>query len=173
MEVGRPMKVVHVPFSFHPDPAGGTEVYVEALARYQQEMGLNVTVAAPGMKNDAYMHQGLAVRRYRVSGETLALRNLYAMDDPVAADSFAPVLSEEAPDLLHLHAFTSGVSNQLVSLAKTYGIPVAFTYHTPTVSCQRGTLFYFGPEVCHGGLDARRCASGPWKGLGRRASVCK
>ena len=27
------MKIIHLPFCFHPDPMGGTEIYVEALAR--------------------------------------------------------------------------------------------------------------------------------------------
>jgi glycosyltransferase involved in cell wall biosynthesis len=47
----------------------------------------------------------------------------------------------------------------LVRVAKQRGLPVFFTYHTPTVSCQRGTLMLWGKEMCDGVLKVRRCTS--------------
>jgi glycosyltransferase involved in cell wall biosynthesis len=44
-----------------------------------------------------------------------------------------------------------------VRAAKARGIPTFFTYHTPTASCQRGTLILQGKEICDGVLDVHRC----------------
>ena len=60
------MKVIHVPFGFRPDPVGGTEVYVEALAREQQRRGVDVVVAAPGRESTRHMDNGLPISRFGV-----------------------------------------------------------------------------------------------------------
>src|SRR5262249_8635614 len=70
-----------------------------------------------------------------------------------------------------LHAFTAAVSLQLVEAAKEAGIPVVFTYHTPTTSCQRGTLMRWGKELCDGRLDVPLCAACSLQGLGLRTSL--
>src|SRR5262249_49322269 len=66
----------------------------------------------------------------------------------------------------HVHAFTRAVSILLVRAAKQRGLPVIFTYHTPTASCQRGTLLLRGKEVCDGVLSVRRCTSCSLEGYG-------
>ncbi len=152
------MKLIHVPFCFYPDPVGGTEVYVEALACQLHEQGHEVVVAAPGNRDDTYWHGGLAVRRFAVSEHAGDLRELYGEGDRQAAQAFGRILDEERPDLVHLHAFTRGVSMRLVRESKSRDIPVVFSYHTPTVSCQRGTLLRWGTKVCDGLLDVRTCA---------------
>ncbi len=43
---------------------------------------------------------------------------------------------------------------------------MVFTYHTPTVSCQRGTLLLWGEDFCDGKLDVIRCAGCTLNGLG-------
>jgi glycosyltransferase involved in cell wall biosynthesis len=45
-------------------------------------------------------------------------------------------------------------------------VRLVFTYHTPTVSCQRGTLLRWGREVCDGKLDVHLCAGCALHGLG-------
>ncbi len=152
------MKVIHVPFCYWPDPVGGTEVYVQSLAREQQRQGLDVMVAAPAAQEDAYSYNGLNVRRYAVAQEIRDLRDLYGEGDPGAARAFGRIVERERPDVVHLHAFTQGVSLGLVREAKRRGVPVVFSYHTPTVSCQRGTLLRWGSEVCDGVLDVHGCA---------------
>jgi glycosyltransferase involved in cell wall biosynthesis len=154
------LKVLHVPFTFAPDPVGGTEVYVEALARQLLSCGIESIIAAPSAKgvNEAYEHNGLCVRRYRSALKSRhMLRELYGAGDPEAASAFARILDEETPDIVHLHAFTRAVSILLVRAAKRRGIPTFFTYHTPTASCQRGTLILQGKEICDGVLDVHRC----------------
>jgi glycosyltransferase involved in cell wall biosynthesis len=153
------MKVIHVPFCFYPDPSGGTEVYVKSLASRQQQYGANVVIAAPGKETSSYEHSGLPVRRFAISNEETDVRVLYGEGDLKTAQAFAEILDEERPDIVHMHAFTREVSLRLLREAKRRGIKVIFTYHTPTVSCQRGTLLRWGTEVCDGKLNARDCAA--------------
>ncbi len=62
--------------------------------------------------------------------------------------------------------FTSGVSLRLARAAGRRKIPVVFTYHTPTVTCDRGTLLLWGAEVCDGIMHVRRCARCGLQGIG-------
>jgi glycosyltransferase involved in cell wall biosynthesis len=161
--------VVHVPFTFAPDPVGGTEIYVETLAHGLRTHGIESLIVAPSSSgNDqAYEHNDLRVRRFRSAPESkYMLRELYGGGDPEAAAAFAKILDEECPDAVHIHAFTRAVSLMLVRAAKQRGLPVFFTYHTPTVSCQRGTLMLWGKEMCDGVLRVRRCTSCSLEGRG-------
>jgi glycosyltransferase involved in cell wall biosynthesis len=157
---------VQVAYCFHPEPVGGTEVYVGALSRLLQERGHDVLVAAPGEQDAAYTYEGLPVRRFASRPAALDLRDLYGEGDPVAAAAFGRLLDDQSPDVLHLHAFTPAVSVRLVREAKRRGIPVVFTYHTPTVSCQRGTLLRWGSDVCDGTLRLHTCSRCTLHGLG-------
>src|SRR5262249_2468968 len=141
------LKVAHVPFTFAPDPVGGTEIYVEALAHGLRAHRIESLIVAPSSHgtNEAYEHNGLRLRRYRTASESkFMLKELYGDGDPQAATAFAQILDEECPDIVHIHAFTRAVSVLLVRAAKQRGLTVLFTYHTPTVSCQRGTLLLRG-----------------------------
>jgi glycosyltransferase involved in cell wall biosynthesis len=157
--------MMHVPFCFRPDRIGGTEVYVEALAREQLAGGMDVVIAAPGVENSSYTIGGLEVRRF-ASRPVKNLTTLYGAGDGEASQAFATILDLEQPDIVHLHAFTSAVSIRTVDEARRRGIGVVFTYHTPTVSCQRGTLLWHGREVCDGALHIQRCAECALEGLG-------
>lgn len=143
-------------------------MYVASLARHLQQRGVTVTVAAPGEQSACYEYNGLAVRRFAVSKEVGDIRDLYLYGggDALAAQEFATILDEEQPDIVHLHAFTRGASLRLVQAAKRRGIKVVFTYHTPTVSCQRGTLMRWGREVCDGRLELHTCSQCTLQGLG-------
>jgi glycosyltransferase involved in cell wall biosynthesis len=160
------MKVIQVPFCFYPDSVGGTEVYVDALSRNLQQLGVEVLVAAPGKISQSYMYQQLPVHRYAISNKIENLRELYGEGDRQAALEFSRILEAEKPDLVHFHAFTSGVSLRLVQAAKKRQIPVVFTYHTPTVSCQRGTMMQWGTQICDGKVDLRTCTQCSLQGLG-------
>jgi glycosyltransferase involved in cell wall biosynthesis len=156
------LKVAHIPFTFAPDPVGGTEIYVEALAHSLRACGVESLILAPSnvCADETYEHNGLRVRRFRSSPRSKhLLRELYGEGDPDAAAAFAQILDDERPDAIHIHAFTRAVSGLLVRAAKQRGLPVFFTYHTPTVSCQRGTLMLWGNEICDGVLQVRRCTS--------------
>ncbi len=152
------MRVLHVPFSFYPDPAGGTEVYVNTLAVEQRAMGCDAAIAAPGVANSRYEHHGIGVWRFAVSTK-VSLRALYGEGDQRAAEAFARVLDEFDPEVVHLHAFTGAVSVLLADQAVQRGIPIALNYHTPTVSCSRGTLLRWGSVVCGGDLNNSPCVA--------------
>lgn len=152
------MKVVQVPFGFFPDPPGGTEVYVDALCRALEPLGTRCVVAAPAAVESAYEHRGLSVRRY-ASGPAPALEALYSAENPFAVKSFSKILDEEKPDVLHLHASTRDVSSALLVEARKRGIATVFTYHTPTVTCQRGTLMRWGRVRCDGKMRPAACAA--------------
>lgn len=168
------MKVLHTPYCYYPDPVGGTEVYVQALAySLRQKTGIESIVAAPlsypPVKESAYWYNGFKVRRFAVSNEknTGALtEELYGKGNAAAAYQFGNILDDERPDIFHLHAFSRGCSVLLVREAKARGIPVVFTYHTPTVSCQRATLMRWGKEACNGVLDLTTCTSCTLNSLG-------
>src|SRR5262249_38742589 len=125
--------------------------------RFQRAQGIETLIAAPGAGDRDYSHGGQPVFRFKTSPD-LDLRDLYGQGDLEAARSFAGILRRVQPDMVHLHAFTSGVSMRLVRSAHEQDIPVVFTYHTPTVTCCRGTLLVWGQELCAGRLDVHRCA---------------
>lgn len=164
------LKVIHIPFCYYPDAVGGTEIYVQALAQSLQAQSVECVIAAPteSENNSSYCHVGLKVRRFSTSSGAShsLLSELYGDGDPVAAQAFTHILDEEQPDFVHMHAFTRGCSLRLVRAAKARGIPVIFTYHTPTVSCPRGTLLRWGNEICDGFLETHRCTACTLNGLG-------
>ncbi|MDZ7962637.1 MAG: glycosyltransferase [Aulosira sp. DedQUE10] len=167
------LKVIHLPFCFYPDPIGGTEVYVEALARQLEKCGINTIIAAPGETNQSYLYNQLKVRRFAISPQLNNLKEIYGEGDKLGAFEFSKILDEEQPDLIHLHAFTRGVSLSIVRLAKSRRIPVIFTYHTPTVSCQRGTLLQWGNQVCDGKIELNKCTSCTLQGLGISKNIAQ
>src|SRR5215510_13189308 len=63
------LKVIQIPFCFHPDPVAGTEVFVESLASHLNQWDIEAVIAAPGESSARYQHEGLGVRRFAVSGE--------------------------------------------------------------------------------------------------------
>jgi glycosyltransferase involved in cell wall biosynthesis len=163
------VKVVHVPYTFAPDAVGGTEIYVEELAHSLRAYGVESVIAAPSGTRvaESYRRNGLRVHRFACAALSKhMLRELYAEGDPSAAATFGQILDEERPDAVHLHAYTRAVSVLLVRAAKQRGLPAFFTYHTPTVSCQRGTLMLRGREACDGALAVQRCTSCMLEGRG-------
>lgn len=161
------MKAIQIPYCFYPDAVGGTEIYVETLVKSLQAYGIESVVCAPAQeRNETFFHNGFKVRRFKISDKINDLSELYGEGDVEAAHNFEKILEEEKPDLVHLHAFTTAASLRLVREAKRRNIPTFFTYHTPTVSCQRGTLMYMGKEACDGRLYSKRCAWCALEGLG-------
>jgi glycosyltransferase involved in cell wall biosynthesis len=154
------VRVVHVPFGYYPDPVGGTEVYVAELATALRAHGIESVVAAPALGDEpsAYMHGGVAVHRFPV-GPMRDVADLYGTGDATAASAIDRVLADTGAAVLHLHAFTSASSLQALRAARRRGVAVAFTYHTPTASCVRGTLLRDGHLPCDGELLEQRCAS--------------
>ncbi len=137
---------------------GGTEVYVVALAKELLSHGFLSFIAAPGNKTEKYIYNDIPIRRFATRQNINDLSELYGDGDELATSEFAKILDEEKPNIVHLHASTSAVSVRLVRAAKARNIPVIYTYHTPTGSCQRGTMMHWGSEPCDGIMEAQRCS---------------
>src|SRR5262249_50302279 len=168
--------VLHVPFTFFPDACGGTEVYVRGLAQRLATRGYLSAVAAPGVETSEYVNDGLAVYRF-ASDRRRRIELAYGVPGEGAAEGFRAVLREQSPRIVHLHARTSAISERLADAAHDAGAAVVFTYHTPTVSCARGTMMLFGRQPCDGIVESKRCtacvlaAHGVPRSIGRLAAV--
>lgn len=167
------MKILHVVYSFPPDPAGGTEIYVENLCRELQACGHETVVVAPGATNQRYHHGGIEVFRFQVDGRELDLNDLYGDGDPSVVAAFDGILEREGPQVVHQHALTPACSVLAAARVKRRGTPLVFTYHTPTVSCQRGTLLEWGRRPCDGLLSVDRRTACTLNGLGVPAPVSR
>ena len=157
-------RTLHVCYSFPPDPPGGTEVYVASLCRELAAQGIGAVVAAPGEREQSYEVDGISVRRFQ-HNRALKLEEIYA-GDPIAAASFGRVLDRERLDVVHQHALTPACSPLLALEAKRRGLPVVFTYHTPTASCLRGTMLLWGKTPCDGRMEVGRCSACCLEGRG-------
>jgi glycosyltransferase involved in cell wall biosynthesis len=154
------VKVLHLPFTYYPDPVGGTEVYVSALASSLSRHGIESVVAAPSSDaaSTRYEHDGVSVYRYPNDPDG-GIEAAYGKPDAIATQAIGEILEEAEPDVVHMHALTSAVSVEALRVARRRGIATVFTYHTPAVSCIRGTLLRYGSELCDGALIATRCAA--------------
>jgi glycosyltransferase involved in cell wall biosynthesis len=148
--------VLHIPFTYFPDAVGGTEIYVDSLAHALREKGINSAVAAPGQAEGLYSYNGTDVFRFKTAARSTTA-HAYGVPDREAAESFQKILAQLQPQIVHLHGRTAAVSNCLVDAAHQVGARTVLTYHTPTVSCMRGTMMHLGRESCDGRLDVRRC----------------
>lgn len=157
--------VLHVPFTYFPDPCGGTEVYVDALAQGLSEHGFRNAIAAPGERTVCYLHNGLPVHRFEIDRRA-GFAAACGAPDMIAANNFRAIVEEITPSIVHLHAHTSAVSACLVDVAHDMGAKVVFTYHTPTASCARGTMMLFGAAACDGAVERRRCTACALQGSG-------
>ncbi|MGE0258492.1 MAG: glycosyltransferase [Alphaproteobacteria bacterium] len=150
--------VLHVPFTYFPDDVGGTEIHVAALLDALRARGIDSAVAAPGRRDQAYMHEGVPV--YRLATDPRPdLAQAYGAPDRRVARSFGELAARLRPRIVHLHARTAAVSEALIDAAHAAGAKVVFTYHTPTASCIRGTMLRMDRAACDGRLDRRRCTA--------------
>jgi glycosyltransferase involved in cell wall biosynthesis len=152
------MKVLHVPFGFVPGSLGGTEIYVQSLCRELQARGVQSVIAAPAARVGVgkSRHESIEVWEFGTEPQP-SFESAYGRPDRIAAANFRAVLDDTHPDVVHLHARTAAVSSALVRACRDAGKKVVFTYHTPTVSCARGTMMYMGSTPCDGRVDTVRC----------------
>jgi glycosyltransferase involved in cell wall biosynthesis len=151
-----PADVLHLPYTYFPDAVGGTEVYVAGLVKALRSHGIASAVSAPAEGDGAYMHDGSPVFRFATE-RGADLDRAYGAPDRSAVQSFRAIIARLQPRIVHLHARTAAVSVRLVDAAHDFGAKVLLSYHTPTVSCVRGTMMWMGRAPCDGRLDRRRC----------------
>jgi glycosyltransferase involved in cell wall biosynthesis len=151
-----PPDVLHLPYTYFPDTVGGTEVYVAGLSEALRPLGIHSAVAAPGGANAAYEYEDVPVFRFAINPHS-DLGHAYGAPDLAAEKFFRALITRLRPRIVHLHAHTAAVSARVIDPAHEAGAIVLLTYHTPTVSCVRGTMMWMGQTPCDGRLDRHRC----------------
>jgi glycosyltransferase involved in cell wall biosynthesis len=150
--------VLHVPFAYFPDAVGGTERHVAALISALRAYGIESAVVAPGSCDRIYVHANVPVFRLAVASRS-GRAQAYGAPDRRVAKSFGELAEQLRPQIVHLHARSAAVSTALIDAARRAGARIVFTYHTPSVSCVRGTMMWMGREACDGRLDRLRCGA--------------
>lgn len=149
--------VLQIPFEYYPDPSGGTEVYVAALCRELAALGLVSAVAAPAAADAGYGWEGVPVHRYAIPEGLVGAAPAATLAALKA--SFAAMLDRVRPRLVHFHALSPGIDRHCADAVVERGLPLLLTYHTPTLSCPRGTMMAFGTEPCDGRHRPTRCTA--------------
>lgn len=157
--------ILHVPFTYFPDTAGGTEVYVKQLIGELAPLGYHCAVAAPAATTTSYIHDDIEVHRFAIDA-TSRLEFAYGAPDKIAAANFASILDHVRPDIVHVHACTAAVSPLLIDAARDFRAKVVLTYHTPTMTCARGDMLLYGSAACDGFIADKRCTTCALTGRG-------
>jgi len=141
---------------YFPDTVGGTEVYVRDLAQALGIEGVESSViAATDRRHEEYQWENTTVLRYPT---TWAQLREYSSNAPRAGLSkFQDLVVRAAPDVFHLHSWTSGAGLQHLSQVAQLGIPCIVTLHVASALCLRGTMLLFGERACDGLIGERRC----------------
>ncbi|MGH7140499.1 MAG: glycosyltransferase [Pirellulales bacterium] len=149
------MRIAHLPSSYFPDSLGGTEVYVRSLCDELQQLGHATAVVWHSETTD-----GLPERAFTLQPiEPLRRSHIYTRFTGQEPRGFRELLREWQPDVVHFHAFTLGAGGDHAECCRRRKIPYVITYHTPAMSCARGTMLRWGDKLCDGRIDAGRCAA--------------
>ena len=151
------MNVVHAVGWYFPESSGGTEVYVDALARNLLVHGVESSVAAAtdGPSSSEYAWNGVNVRRYPVAAARAGEMSLGGRHGRF--DEFANWLRRQDVAIYHQHSWTRGCGLQHLRVAKALGLKTVLTVHVPGALCLRGTMMLNGTAACDGRLDVTRC----------------
>jgi glycosyltransferase involved in cell wall biosynthesis len=84
---------------------------------------------------------------------------LYGGGDVRITRAVMDVVAAHRPQVVHFHAYTPGINGIVAKAVRSVGPAVVVTYHSPTMTCQRGTLAQFGEVVCDGRMIVARCAA--------------
>lgn len=156
------LKIVHLVGWYFPESLGGTEVYVDALARRMRSLGHEVRVAAPdpGGVERVYEHGGVPVYRYPVPSRPTR-DEARGRVRAYGAEKLRAWLERERPHVVHVHSITTGLQLHELEAARAVAARVIVTAHTARLGwlCPRGTLMRFGEARCDGRVTPRRCAT--------------
>jgi glycosyltransferase involved in cell wall biosynthesis len=155
----RSLRVLHAVGWYFPESSGGTEVYVDALARHlaRHDVESSIVAATDETMDTDYQWNGRAVHRYMVpppaSGELANGR------PHVRFDEFERWLRQQRVDVYHQHSWTRGCGVDHLRAARRLGLKTVLTVHVPGVVCLRGTMMLRGAEACNGRVQVARCTS--------------
>lgn len=136
------MKIAHCTAWFTTETSGGTEVYVEALARELAKQGVEQVIfvprAGPDLPDES-VHEGLRVIRYDPPG-------------------FQDALDRFKPNLFHLHTWTSTAGMREFRAARRLKLPAVFTFHNFSPVCATDSLMRNGSCRCDGVIRRFACS---------------
>ena len=155
------MKIFHCLKNFFPDPVGGTEVYVAALCKALQEVGVEVAVVKPSFNREpkSYIYDGVQVIEY-LETSTADLVMQTALFPPQGLPNFKNLLLHQRPNALHFHecAGSNGITIFHLLAAKEMRIPIFTTFHLAGNICMRDSFLYKGKYDCDGVIDTYKCS---------------
>ncbi len=165
------MKILQIVHGFPPESIAGTERYCAALSRCLLRAGHECLVlagsgrSAPQATLETVDQDGLLVTRYLpLEGRSSCWTKEY---DPEAEGLVRHLLAVVRPDLVHLHHWLH-LTNNLVAICTTMGIPVIVTLHDSWIACPRIHRVRGSGEFCPDPIATAPCLTcaerGPWQG---------
>ncbi len=134
------MKILHFVHGWFPRHSGGTEQYVDALLARLAAQGHTVAVVSgseEGREVATVERNGSGpVPVYRLHRSGLYLESWYQASNPEAEVLIRELLDHLKPDLIHVHHWRR-LSNRLVEVASSMGIPSVLTLHDTATTCAR------------------------------------
>lgn len=152
------MRVVHNLAWYLPSHIGGTEVYVDALARSLVGHGVESVVLVPDETPSERLQDGIRVISYP---HRPARGGAGWEADPPDSElaEFKAWLVELRPDIFHLHSWMPDSGLHHLRTAHSLALPSVMTVHVPGPVCPRGTMLRNGRDICDGRIQPRRCAA--------------
>ena len=153
------MRILLVVHGFPPSERGGTELYVDALARSLASRGDEVFVLA--REGDAARPE-YALRQEERGDLRIGWINHTYREDASFADTYAgrqivgavrPWLDRIEPEVAHVHHLT-GLSIELLVEFSARRLPTVVTLHDFWMMCHRGQLVDLDLKLCAGPLPA-------------------
>ncbi|MFA6099416.1 MAG: glycosyltransferase family 4 protein [Patescibacteria group bacterium] len=165
------MKILHVhKFS---DLRGGAEFYMHQLMAHQKKQGHEVHIFSTrsgqetGFEDEKYFVTRHAYDKTEGVGQDIKKAASFIWNAP-ARKSFARMLKDIKPDVIHLHNIYHHLSTSLLAEVRSSGIPCVQTLHDYKLACPNYKMFTEGKacERCKGGhyCQAIRhdCLNGFW-----------
>lgn len=168
------MRILLVVHGFPPSSMGGTEIYASTLARALSERRHEVLVLAREGRPDLPEYH---VRRDRLESVPIVrvnntFRNVTSFEQTYQdanVDQIARhVLDEFRPDIVHVHHLTC-LSNGIVGVCATSGIPVVLTLHDYWLFCHRGQLLDLAFNRCLGPVPGKCATCVGLEGTGQKS----
>jgi glycosyltransferase involved in cell wall biosynthesis len=156
------LKIIFCLRNFLPDRVAGTEVYVHALSKNLQNLGLQCIVVKPGFDKEIiseYDYDGIRVIEYPQS--SFNERDLIiGKKEPAGISFFEEILVLERPDIVHFHEISgsNGITIAHINITKKLGIPIFTTLHLVGYVCKTNTLLYKNKYKCDGNIKTFKCA---------------
>jgi len=155
------LQILHIIHSYPPDSHGGTETYVQELARQQAACGHHVVILA----GQDQRHGSARLIRQQASGLEVWRLVASARDgivpdgiDPEVARLYGEWLEPRRFDLVHLHHWHNLTSN-LVQLSTLAGLGTVVSLHDHYASCPLFFRLNAEQEFCEATVMAKTCVA--------------